>query len=133
MVWRTSWRWLKQTRRLEQLPDQEGVGVGRWGACGVLVAHARVSLSCGDARLVAGHEEVGGAGHSEALDHLVPGNIDPQSRMMRRYQILKQTYADQKNADAIIHDLGLSRRQYFYDLREGIEALTHWLVTQYRQ
>jgi hypothetical protein len=35
--------------------------------------------------------------------------------------------------DAIIHDLGLSRRQYFYDLREAIEAVTHWLVTQHRQ
>jgi ribose/xylose/arabinose/galactoside ABC-type transport system permease subunit len=69
----------------------------------------------------------------EAIEHLRPGNADPQSRMMRRHHILKQTYADQKNVDAIIHDLGLSRRQYFYDLREAIEAVTHWLLTQHRQ
>lgn len=67
----------------------------------------------------------------EAIDYLQPEQIDPQSRAARRYQILRQTYVDQKNVDAIIHDLGLSRRQYFYDLKEAVDAVTHYLFTQY--
>jgi len=65
----------------------------------------------------------------EAINHLQPEHADPQSRTARRHQILKQTYIDQKNVDLIIHDLGLSRRQYFYDLKEVVDAVTHWLVT----
>ena len=52
--------------------------------------------------------------------------------VVRHYQILRQTYVDQKHVDAIIHDLGLSRRQYFYDLKEGIDAVTHYIFTQHQ-
>ena len=61
----------------------------------------------------------------EAIASLQPDQADPQSRTARRHHILCQTYLDQKNVDAIIQDLGLSRRQYFYDLKEAVEAITH--------
>jgi hypothetical protein len=65
----------------------------------------------------------------DAVDYLHADHLDASSRTLRRYQILRQTYVDQKSVEAIIHDLGLSRRQYFYDLKEGIEAITHYLFT----
>ncbi|MCC7206360.1 MAG: GAF domain-containing protein [Anaerolineae bacterium] len=61
----------------------------------------------------------------DAIASLQPDQADPQSRTARRHHILCQTYLDQKNVDAIIQDLGLSRRQYFYDLKEAVEAITH--------
>jgi ribose transport system permease protein len=69
----------------------------------------------------------------EAINHLRAEKIDPASRTARRYQILRQTYIDQRNADNIIHDLGLSRRQYFYDLKEAIDGVTHYLFSQRRR
>ncbi len=68
----------------------------------------------------------------EAIERLRPESADPLSRSVRRYQILKQTYINQKAVDAIINDLGLSRRQYFYDLKEGIDAVMHHLVSESR-
>jgi hypothetical protein len=68
----------------------------------------------------------------DAIEHLRPTQSEPQSRSLRRYQILRQTYTDQKNVDAVILDLGLSRRQYFYDLKEAVDAVTHYLVAQRR-
>ena len=69
---------------------------------------------------------------SDAIDYLHSENLDSNSRALRRYQILRQTYVDQKHVDAIIRDLGLSRRQYFYDLKEGIDAVTHYIFTQHQ-
>jgi hypothetical protein len=68
----------------------------------------------------------------DAIEHLRPTQTDPHSRALRRYQILRQIYTDQKNVDAIIRDLGLSRRQYFYDLKEAVDAVTYHLVAQRR-
>lgn len=65
----------------------------------------------------------------DAIEHLKPDDDSGRSRAARRYEILKQTYLQQKNADAIILELGLSRRQYFYDLKEAIDAVAHYLVS----
>jgi ribose/xylose/arabinose/galactoside ABC-type transport system permease subunit len=67
-----------------------------------------------------------------AVEHLRPAHTDLQSRAMRRYQVLRQTYVEQKNVDAIVRDLGLSRRQYFYDLKEAIDMVVHYLITKRR-
>jgi hypothetical protein len=69
---------------------------------------------------------------TEAIDYLHSETVDANSRAQRRYQILRQTYVDQKHVDGIIRDLGLSRRQYFYDLKEGIDAVTHYIFTQHQ-
>jgi ribose/xylose/arabinose/galactoside ABC-type transport system permease subunit len=65
-----------------------------------------------------------------AIESLHAEEADPQSRAVRRYHILRQTYLDQKHVDGVIHDLGLSRRQYFYDLKEAVEAATHYVAAQ---
>lgn len=69
---------------------------------------------------------------SDAIDHLNAEHLDANSRALRRYQILRQTYIDQKPVETIIADLALSRRQYFYDLKEGIDAVTHDVFTQHQ-
>jgi hypothetical protein len=78
---------------------------------------------------------------SEALHHLLVNAIEqfsgeqnsPHSRRYRCYQILRQTYIDQQSADAIINELGLSRRQYFYDLKYAVDAVTHYVYAQRNQ
>ncbi len=70
---------------------------------------------------------------SRAIEHLSDDKSDPHSRQRRCYQILKLTYTDQKPADLIINDLGLSRRQYFYDLKYAIDAVTHEVFSQRNQ
>jgi ribose/xylose/arabinose/galactoside ABC-type transport system permease subunit len=69
----------------------------------------------------------------DAIQHLHLENLEPASRAARRYQILRETYIDHKNVDTVIRDLGLSRRQYFYDLKEAVDAVTHHLFTQRRR
>jgi ribose transport system permease protein len=69
----------------------------------------------------------------DGINHLRAEKIDPASRTARRYQILRQTYIDQRNTDNIIRDLGLSRRQYFYDLKEAVDGVTHYLFSQRRR
>jgi ribose/xylose/arabinose/galactoside ABC-type transport system permease subunit len=66
----------------------------------------------------------------DVIENLCAKSTDAQSRANRRYKIIKQTYLDQKGVDAVIHDLGLSRRQYFYDLKEAIDTIAHDIFTQ---
>lgn len=66
----------------------------------------------------------------DAIESLYPDQADAQSRTARRYNIVRQTYIDQKSVDGIIHDLGLSRRQYFYDLKEAVDAIAHYVFAQ---
>ncbi len=67
---------------------------------------------------------------TEAIESLADGQGASHSRQERCYQILKQTYTDQKPADLVINDLGLSRRQYFYDLKYAVDAVTHYIYGQ---
>ncbi|MBI5930805.1 MAG: GAF domain-containing protein [Chloroflexi bacterium] len=50
------------------------------------------------------------------------------SRDQRRYQILYQTYIQGLTVDEITDKLSISRRQYFYDLKEALEAVTHLVI-----
>lgn len=65
-----------------------------------------------------------------AIERLCDDGSNPHSRQQRCYQILKQTYAGQKPAELIMNDLGLSRRQYFYDLKYAVEAVAHNVYAQ---
>lgn len=69
----------------------------------------------------------------DAIEQLSGEQHDPHSRRYRCYQILKQTYTEQKSADMIINSLGLSRRQYFYDLKYAVDAVTHYVYSQRNQ
>ncbi len=66
----------------------------------------------------------------DAINYLYSEHLEANSRALRRYMILRQTYIDQKPVEAIIHEFGLSRRQYFYDLKEGIDAITDYIFRQ---
>jgi ribose/xylose/arabinose/galactoside ABC-type transport system permease subunit len=68
----------------------------------------------------------------DAIDYLHSERLDANSRALRRYMILRQTYIEQKPVEAIIRELGLSRRQYFYDLKEGIDAITDYIFRQHQ-
>jgi len=46
----------------------------------------------------------------------------------RSYRILDLTYVQEQAVDQILHVLHISRRQYFYDLKDSIEVLTDLMV-----
>lgn len=50
----------------------------------------------------------------------------------RRYEILRLTYLEDLTVDEVIKELTVSRRQYFYDLKDAIGALAHLLVRTYQ-
>jgi ribose transport system permease protein len=50
----------------------------------------------------------------------------------RRYDILHFTYIEYLTVDEVIKKLTVSRRQYFYDLKDAIGALAHLLVRTHR-
>ncbi len=58
-------------------------------------------------------------------------NHDP-SRGNRTHRILRLTYIEEQAVDQILHVLNISRRQYFYDLKDSIEMLTDLLVRSRR-
>ena len=57
-----------------------------------------------------------------------PGETHEPSRTGRGRRILQLTYLEERAVDEITRDLHISRRQYFYDLKQAVEALTDMLV-----
>jgi ribose transport system permease protein len=67
------------------------------------------------------------------IEGLCPPPGDTHDTPARRgYQILKLTYVDEHIVDEITHELHISRRQYFYDLKWALEALADALVRNHQ-
>ncbi|MFN8449365.1 MAG: GAF domain-containing protein [Anaerolineae bacterium] len=66
----------------------------------------------------------------DAMDHTLPETANSSERAARRYQILIQTYMQQIPVDTICQNLSVSRRQYFYDLKDAIDVVVDYLFTQ---
>ena len=65
----------------------------------------------------------------EAIDNLKPRESLGAARAVdRRYDILRLTYIEDLTVDEAIKKLTVSRRQYFYDLKDAVGALAHVLV-----
>lgn len=68
----------------------------------------------------------------ERIESLKPQDNGDSSRDNRTYRILHLTYVEEQAVDQILRLLGISRRQYFYDLKEAIEILTDQMVRNRR-
>ncbi len=66
----------------------------------------------------------------DAMEHTLPESTVSNARTTRRYQILIQTYLHQVPVETICQNLSVSRRQYFYDLKDAIDAVVDYLFTQ---
>jgi ribose/xylose/arabinose/galactoside ABC-type transport system permease subunit len=66
----------------------------------------------------------------DAMESIGPQSTTSNSRATRRYQLLKQTFVDQLAAEMICQNLGLSRRQYFYDLKQAVDEVVDFLYMQ---
>jgi hypothetical protein len=65
----------------------------------------------------------------DTIDKLNPEQTPTGPRNTdRRYDILYLTYVENFTVDEAVKKLGISRRQYFYDLKDAIGALAHLLV-----
>jgi hypothetical protein len=63
-----------------------------------------------------------------AIESLKPQENHDVARAPRTYRILRLTYVDEQAIEQILRTLNISRRQYFYDLKDSIEVLTDLLV-----
>jgi ribose transport system permease protein len=61
-----------------------------------------------------------------------PPNETHDASSQRGYRILKLTYVEEHVVDEITRELHISRRQYFYDLKGALEALTDALVRNHQ-
>ncbi len=70
----------------------------------------------------------------QAIETLKPqDNHDHDaSRASRTYRILRLTYVEEQAVEQILRTVNISRRQYFYDLKDSIEVLTDLLVRNHR-
>jgi ribose transport system permease protein len=65
----------------------------------------------------------------ETIDNLKPEkNLGGPRIAGRRYDVLHSTYVEDHTVDEVIKKLAVSRRQYFYDLKDAIGDLAHLLV-----
>jgi len=64
----------------------------------------------------------------QAIDDLGPQEEHDPVHGARSYRVLQLTYIKEQAIDQIIRVLHISRRQYFYDLKDSIEILTDMLV-----
>ncbi|NLX09957.1 MAG: GAF domain-containing protein [Chloroflexi bacterium] len=65
-----------------------------------------------------------------AIDSFCESEIGDHSRARRRYQVLYQTYVEDLTVEEITEKLGISRRQYFYNLKDALEAVVHLIVNR---
>jgi hypothetical protein len=67
------------------------------------------------------------------LDGMLPPPGDSREPSSRRgYRILQLTYVEEFVVDEITRELHISRRQYFYDMKEALEALADALVRNHQ-
>ena len=64
----------------------------------------------------------------ETIEDLKPQELHDPTRGARIYRIMQMTYAQEQAVDQILRVLHISRRQYFYDLKDSIEILSDMLV-----
>jgi hypothetical protein len=65
----------------------------------------------------------------DTIDKLNPAQTPTGPRNTdRRYDILHLTYVESFTVDEVLKKLVISRRQYFYDLKDAIGAVAHLLV-----
>jgi hypothetical protein len=68
-----------------------------------------------------------------AIEKLLPPADDNRDTSSRRgYRILQLTYVEEHPVDDITRELHISRRQYFYDLKEALDALADALVRDHQ-
>ncbi|MEW5960477.1 MAG: GAF domain-containing protein [Chloroflexota bacterium] len=65
----------------------------------------------------------------ETIKELRPESDFGGPRPTRRYDILRLTYVEGRTVDEVIQLLNVSRRQYFYDLKDALDTLAHRLVS----
>lgn len=64
----------------------------------------------------------------QTINNLKPEGLNPPDHDERGYRILQLTYVEERAVEQIIKTLHVSRRQYFYDLKDSIELLTDLMV-----
>jgi ribose/xylose/arabinose/galactoside ABC-type transport system permease subunit len=83
-----------------------------------------------------GHVEMPLAARGKALQEILLNAIErvgekeggEQQRARRRYLILQQTYVEGLAVEEITVKLSVSRRQYFYNLKEALEEVVHFIL-----
>lgn len=65
-----------------------------------------------------------------AIEHIQQKKGGDYVYAKRRYQVLHETYVNNSPVEEITNKLGISRRQYFYDLKNTLEFVVHLIVNR---
>jgi len=68
----------------------------------------------------------------QTIESMKPQDEHDPARSGRSYRLLRMTYVEEQAVDQILRGLHISRRQYFYDLKDSVEVLTDMLVRNHR-
>jgi ribose/xylose/arabinose/galactoside ABC-type transport system permease subunit len=68
----------------------------------------------------------------KGIETLHPVESRDQTRASRGYRILQLTYLEEHGVESIIKELNISRRQYFYDLKETLDILADTIVREHQ-
>lgn len=66
----------------------------------------------------------------DAIDSLQNKEVGDNHRNQRRYMALYLTYIDEMPLEVIIERMSISRRQYFYSLKDALESVTHHIISR---
>jgi ribose/xylose/arabinose/galactoside ABC-type transport system permease subunit len=64
----------------------------------------------------------------KTIESLKSHDVHDESHETRYYRILQLTYIQERAVDQIVRETHISRRQYFYDLKNSIEILSDMLI-----
>lgn len=65
-----------------------------------------------------------------ALDAIREKDTRDRYRNRRRYMVLHLTYVEKLPVEVISERMSISRRQYFYSLKDSLEAVTHHIISR---
>lgn len=65
-----------------------------------------------------------------AIDSIQDKEVGDRHRSQRHYTVLHLTYVEGLPVEAITERMSISRRQYFYSLKESLKAVTHHIISR---
>jgi hypothetical protein len=69
----------------------------------------------------------------DAIDAIREKEMGDRHRSERRYTVLNLTYVEELPVEIISERMSISRRQYYYSLKESLESVTHHIISISRE
>ncbi len=65
-----------------------------------------------------------------AIEAIQKKEVGDRHRNRRHHNVLHLTYVEELPVEVITEHMSISRRQYFYDLKDALETVTHYIISR---